>query len=95
MDKAGKRISQDTTGVPTVPTTNAATSTVIGSIAGTVTGSNPGYSGNVIGRARVKVITMGEAGGPISSPDTVQNMFLFDIQMKQGKSLGEDVKAIS
>ena len=94
MDAPGKRISFAGTSVPTVPTTNASTNTTIGSIGGTVTGAGPAYSGNVIGRARIKSVIVESEAVSVTDPEALFQAFLFDVQIAAGKSFN-DVKAVS
>tara|TARA_B100001123_G_scaffold95255_4_gene109846 strand:- start:8383 stop:15315 length:6933 start_codon:yes stop_codon:yes gene_type:complete len=94
MDQPGKRISFAGTSVPTVPTTNASTNTTIGSIAGTVTGAGPAYTGTVIGRARIKSIIVDSAATSVQDPNALFKAFLFDVQLAAGKSF-DDARAIS
>ena len=94
LDTAGNRLSTAGTSVPTVPTTNTSTNTTIGSIGGTVTGAGPSYTGNVIGRARIKSIILESSSTSVSDPAAKFQAYLFDLQIAAGHSFDE-VKAIS
>lgn len=94
LDTAGNRISTSGVSVPTVPTTNASTNTTVGSIAGTVTGAGPAFTGNVIGRARIKSLIVDDTTVPVSDPSATFRAFLFDVQIKAGKSF-DDVRSVS
>jgi hypothetical protein len=83
LDTAGNRLSTSLgTAVPTVPTTSNTT---------VITGTNPSYTGNILGTAKIRSVvydgnTVGDALGRY-------RLYLFDISMNQGQKY-QDVRSV-
>ena len=83
LDTAGNRLSTSLgTAIPTVPTTSNTT---------VITGTNPSYTGNILGTAKIRSVEY-ESNTP-GAPLGKYRLYLFDISMNQGQSY-KDVRSI-
>jgi len=83
LDTAANRLSSSLgTAVPTVPSTSNTT---------VITGTNPSYTGNILGTAKIRSVEYD--GNTVGAPLGRYRLYLFDVAMNQGQKY-QDVRSI-